>query len=86
MFHNINGAANENVVYENGGNGNDFTRRLALEGTSENFQYFSNLGGTACGVSRPTLCSPASMVYKPDAASITVQVALALSCPLAVSV
>ena len=57
-----------------------------LEGSSENFQYFSNLGGTACGVSRPTLCSPASMVYKPDAASITVQVALALSCPLAVSV
>jgi len=45
-----------------------------LEGSSENFQYFSNLGGTACGVSRPTLCSPASMVYKPDAASITVQV------------
>jgi hypothetical protein len=48
-----------------------------LEGPPDNFKYRPALGGTACGVLMPTLCSPAPLEFKPAAASITVQVSLA---------
>ena len=49
-----------------------------LEGPPDNFKYRPALGGTACGVAMPTLCSPAPLNFNPAAASITVQVSLAL--------